>query len=271
MTDVIAVGGAALVGVVVIGPLLNHAVTWWIGWRVVLPLCFGWVASTREVGRPPARCSRCSRPLAPWDVPALPAAVVGGRCRGCGAGLARRYVAVELTTGALFGLAASVVGWDVALAPVLALVGGLVAMSAVDLAVLRIPTRFVYVTGAAVGAGLVLAAVTDGPVRRLAGAAVGAGAYGGFLLALHLIAPRALGFGDVRLATLVGAVVGWAAWRSDHPVLAPVQGALMTALLAGLVGSVIGGVLLVMRGRDQPFPFGPSVAGGALIVALAAL
>jgi hypothetical protein len=34
---------------------------------------------------------------------------------------------------------------------------------------------------------------------------------------------------------------------------------------------VIGGVLLVMRGRDHPFPFGPSVAGGALIVALAAL
>ena len=43
-------------------------------------------------------------------------------------------------------------------------------MSAVDLAVMRIPTRFVYVTAVAVVAGLVLATAVDGPARRLAGA-----------------------------------------------------------------------------------------------------
>jgi leader peptidase (prepilin peptidase)/N-methyltransferase len=129
----------------------------------------------------------------------------------------------------------------------------------------------VYGTAAAVTAGLVLAAVVDGPVRRLEGALVGAAAYGVVLLALHLIAPRALGFGDVRLATLVGAVVGWAAWLSDHPILAPIQGALHAALLAGLIGSVIGGVLLVARGRDREFPFAPPVAAGGLVVALVAI
>jgi leader peptidase (prepilin peptidase)/N-methyltransferase len=267
--NLLVVAAAAVVGVVVVGPLLNHAVLHWIGWRVVLPPCFGRVATGRELGRPRARCARCGHLLTPSALPAVPATVTGGRCRACGAGLARRYVAVELATGALFALTAAAIGPSVALVPILTLVAGLVAMSAVDLAVMRIPTRFVHVTAGAVVAGLVLASLVDGPTRRLGGAAAGAAAFGGFLLVLHLISPRALGFGDVRLATLVGAVVGWAAWRPDHPVLAPVQGVLNAGLLAGLMGSVVGVVLLVVRGRDRPFPFGPALAAGGVVVVLA--
>ena len=270
MNEAVLVAAMVIVGVAVVGPLLNHAVTRWIGWRVVLPPCFGWVPAAHDLGPARARCVRCDRSLAPLGLPALPATVVGGRCRGCGARLAGRHVAVELTTGALFGVAAAVTGWSVALVPVLALLAGVVAMSAVDLVVMRIPTRFVYVTAAAVVAGLVLASVVEGPARRLTGAAVGAAAFGGFLLVLHLISPRSLGFGDVRLATLVGAVVGWCAWQADHPVLAPVQAVLYAGLVAGLVGSVAGGVLLVVRRRDQPFPFGPALAAGGVVVALAA-
>lgn len=268
MNEAVLAAGAALVGIAVVGPLVNHAVLRWIGWRVVLPIWFGRVPAAEELGRPRARCAGCDRPLAPNGVPALPATLRRARCGGCGAPLARRYVVVELVTGLAFAVAAAVVGWSVVLVPVLALVTGLVAMSAVDLAVMRIPTRFVYATALAVAAGLVLAAVVDGPARRLVGAGIGAAAFGGFLLVLHLISPRALGFGDVRLATLLGAVVGWAAWRADHPVLTPIQGVLNAGLLAGLVGSLAGLVLLVIRRRDRPFPFGPALALGGLVVAL---
>jgi hypothetical protein len=41
MTGTWDVAGVALVGVLVLGPLLDYAVAWWIGWRVVLPPCFG--------------------------------------------------------------------------------------------------------------------------------------------------------------------------------------------------------------------------------------
>ena len=265
------VATAAVLGTAAVGPLVNHAVVRWIGWRVVLSPWLGRVPTAAEIGRTRARCAGCGRPLAPAGLPALPAAIVAGRCWGCGARLARGYVAVDLATGALFALTAAVVGWSVVLVPLLALVTGLVAMSAVDLAVMRIPTRFVYGTGAAVVVGLVLVALVDGPARRLGGAAVGAAAYGGFLLVLHLISPRALGFGDVRLSTVVGAAVGWCAWRADHPVLASVQGVLNAGLLAGLVGTVAGLVLLVARGRDRPFPFGPALAAGGLVVALGSL
>ncbi len=270
MNQVLLVATMAVVGVALVGPLLNHAVVHWIGWRVVLPPCFGRVPAGEALGPVRARCSRCCRPLGPAGLPALPATVVAGCCRGCGAALARRYVALELITGLLFGIVAAVVGWSVALVPVLALVAGAVAMSAVDLAVMRIPTRFVYTTGGAVVVGLGLAALVDGPADRLVGAAVGAAAFGGFLLVPHLISPRSMGFGDVRLATLAGAVVGWCAWQEAHPVLAPVQAVLYAGLLAGVVGSVAGGALLIVRGRDQPFPFGPAVAAGGVVVALAA-
>lgn len=270
MNNAILVTAMAAVGVAVVGPLVNHAVVRWIGWRVVLPSCFGRVPESRSLGPARARCARCDRPLAPGGLPAVPAIIVAGRCRGCRAPLARRYLAIDLVTGLLFALAAAVLGWSVALVPVLALMAGAVAMSAVDLAVMRIPTRFVYATAAAVAVGLILASAIDGPVRRLVGAGVGAAAFGGFLLVLHLISPRAMGFGDVRLATLAGAVVGWCAWQDAHPVLAPTQGVLYAALLAGLVGSVAGGVLLIVRRRDQPFPFGPAVAAGGVLVALAA-
>lgn len=270
MNHTVLVAAIAVLGVAVVGPLLNHAVVKWIGWRVVLPPCFGHVPAAVAVGPARARCVRCDRPLAPAGLPALPATVALGRCRGCGAGLSRRYVVLELVTGLLFGVTAAVVGWSVALVPVLALVAGAVAMSAVDLAVMRIPTRFVYATAAAVVVGLVLASLVDGPARRLAGAGVGAVAFGGFLLVLHLISPRSMGFGDVRLATLAGAVVGWCAWQEAHPLLGPIQAVLYAGLLAGLVGSVAGGALLIVRGRDQPFPFGPAVAAGGVVVALAA-
>lgn len=271
MNDDVLVASAAVLGIVVVGPLLNHAIVRWIGWRVVLPPCFGAVPARRVLGRPRARCAGCDRLLAVGGLPALPATVRLARCPGCGVALARRYVAVEVATGSLFALAAKTVGPSIALLPVLALIAGLVAMSAVDLAVMRIPTRFVYATAAVVVVGLVLASAVDGPTRRLAGAAIGAAAYGGALLVLHLVSPRALGFGDVRLATLIGAVVGWCAWRLDHPVLTPIQGVLEAGLLAGLMGSVVGTVLLVVRGRDKPFPFGPALAVGGVAVALAAM
>jgi leader peptidase (prepilin peptidase)/N-methyltransferase len=91
------------------------------------------------------------------------------------------------------------------------------------------------------------------------------------LLVLHLISPRMLGFGDVRLATLVGLALGWCGWEATYPRLGPVQAVLNAGLLAGLIGSVAGVVLLVQRRRDRPFPFGPAVAISGALVALAVI
>jgi leader peptidase (prepilin peptidase)/N-methyltransferase len=271
LTDAVLVVGAALAGALVAGPLVNHAVTWWIGWRAVVPPLLGRVPDRRELGRPRAACPQCGASQAPGGLPVRPGLALAGRCPGCRARLPAWLVAVEVVTAGLFAAAATVAGAELVLVPALTLVTGLVAMAAVDLAVMRIPSRFVYLTGAVVVAGLVAVSLVDGTPRRLWGAVLGAAVYGGMLLVLHLASPRMLGFGDVRLGTLVGLAVGWAGWDEAQPVFGPVQVVLNAALLAAVAGAVAGVILLVARGRDTPFPFGPAVAAAGLVVFLAGI
>ncbi len=263
--------GAAALGVGVVGPALNHAILRWMGWRVVVPVLLGRVPDRQELGHSYARCRDCGDHLGPARSAALPWAVSAGSCPGCGSRLPRWCGAVETATGVSFGLAAGVAGWSASLLPVFVLFAGLVAMSAVDLWCMRIPTRFAHVTGVGVLAALVLATGIDAHADSLLGAAVGGAAFGGGLLALYLGSPRMLGLGDVRLGAVAGLVVGWLTWTPDHPVADPIAGVLSAALVAGLVGTVVGTVLLVIRRRSEPFPFGPSLALGAAVVALTSL
>ena len=109
----------------------------------------------RSAGRRDAAAAAGPRSVEPASPPSR-AWPVGAAARDCREPLARRYVVVDVTCGVLWGLAGLVIGWSVVLVPVLALVTGFVAMSVVDLVLMRIPTRFVYVTAAAFLAGIAL-------------------------------------------------------------------------------------------------------------------
>ena len=273
MVVVLAVG-LALVGVLVVGPFVNYVVLRWVGWRVVLPQFTGAVASSAELGRPRVGCSACGAALAR---PVLPVRTfswlaLGGRCPSCGTPIAGRWpLAIELVTGTLWGLVGLAAGWSAGLVPVLVLVSGLVAASAVDLACGRIPTRFVYLTGVPVGLAMVVAAVVDGEPGSLVGGLVGAGLVLVTLGSLWLVSPRMLGFGDVRLGTLIGLVVGWVGWTADEPVLDPLTWVVRAMLVAGVLGSIAGGVLVVVRRRNQSYPFGPWLSLGGVVALLLAL
>jgi len=263
-----------VLGVGIVGPALNHAIVRWIGWRVVVPQLLRRVPASAELGRAGGRCGACGHPLSLQLVPAtLPWVLAVGRCARCGAGRPRWWAGVEVATGLTFGVAAALAGWSATLLPVLSLFAGLVAMSTVDIWAMRIPTRFAYATAGAVGVAIVVATAIDSGIDAdtLRGALVGAGVLGGGLLVLHLISPRMLGFGDVRLATVAGLVVGWLAWTPEHPVLGPMEDAIDAALFGGFIGALVGIVLLAMRRRNDPFPFGPSLAVGAALVILASL
>jgi leader peptidase (prepilin peptidase)/N-methyltransferase len=172
---------------------------------------------------------------------------------------------VYLLVAALFVLAGlRYEEWQ--LVPYLVLFTVLVALSVIDIQTLRLPDRLVFPS---IGAGLVLLAIVslaDGSADQLASAVVGGVVYFGILLLAHLIYPPGMGFGDVKMAFLMGMFLGW-----------PVTGSLevfvlvMWAMLLGFgLGSVIGIGVLVVRGRSTPYPFGPFLALGAAIVMLAA-
>jgi leader peptidase (prepilin peptidase)/N-methyltransferase len=206
----------------------------------------------RSVVRPRSACMTCGAELAWYDnVPVLSYLVLRGRCRSCGARISPLYPAVELATAGLvaccfvaFGLSG-----DAVVAAFFCAV--LVAISATDLTHRIVPNRIVLPAAA-----LVLAAQTAlHPSPEWALGALGAS---GFLFVAALAYPAGMGMGDVKLALLLGAMLGRV-----------VAVGLMLGMLAALVPSF---VLLARHGsaaRKMGIPFAPFLALGAVIALFA--
>lgn len=180
----------------------------------------------------------------------------------------RRWLWVELVTAVVFASLGARFGASTVLVPMLALGAGLVAVSAVDLELLRIPDRITFPTIGICAVTMVIASVERSATGALRGALVGAVAYFLLLLVAHLVSPRGMGFGDVKLALLMGMVLGWLGWDPEQTVVGPLQ-LVFRALVLGCVFGVVFGVghQLITRKRGE-FPFGPSLALGCLVVVL---
>ena len=130
-----------------------------------------------------------------------------------------------------------------------------VVVTLTDVASKLIPNR-ITLPGGLVGGGLLVAAsVVDRSGNRLLWALIGAAAYFTFMLILALIVPGGLGFGDVKLAPILGAYLGFS--RPGFVVLGIVA--------AYVIGGVVSLLLLVTRikGRKDAIPFGPYMVVGA--------
>ena len=190
----------------------------------------------------------CGTELAWYDnVPLVSWAMLRGRCRSCGTTIPWKYPLVELVTGLLVAACVLAFGltWDAAVASFFC--ATLVAVSVTDLERRIIPNRIVLPAAA-----VVLAAQTflhPSPEWLIWGLAAS-----GFLFVAALAYPAGMGMGDVKLALLLGVMLGR---------VAPV--ALMVAMVSALVPAV---VLLVRHGqaaRKMGIPFGPFLALGGLV------
>jgi leader peptidase (prepilin peptidase)/N-methyltransferase len=142
----------------------------------------------------------------------------------------------------------------------LVLAAGLVALSVIDFEHFLLPNRIVYPLAVGTLALLVLAAVGDDAWAAFGRAVLGGVAATVTLGALHLVSPRSMGFGDVKLAFVLGLVLGWLGWSE-----------LVLGLFCGfLAGAVVGIALIALRhrGRKDHLPFGPFLAFGTLVVLL---
>ncbi|WP_307847592.1 A24 family peptidase [Streptomyces sp. F63] len=127
----------------------------------------------------------------------------------------------------------------------------------VDAAVHRLPDVLTLTLPAGTAALLGVAALLPGPGGSWSAALLGGAALGGAYLALFLVHPAGMGFGDVKLALTAGVALGWYGW-----------GVLFAGAFAGfLFGAVYGAALVVLRraGRKTALPFGPFMMSGALL------
>ena len=189
---------------------------------------------SESIVSPPSHCVACSAPIRAYDnIPVVSYLVLRGRCRDCGAQIPPRDAILELVTAILFVL----VAWHVtsvwAVPAYCLLSASLVAISAIDIEHMRIPSAIVYTTAALGAPLLVLASAGTHRWSALLTALVGARRAFAAFFALFIAVPKGIGFGDLRLAGLCGAFLGWIGYREV------IAGFLLSFILAGVPAIVL--------------------------------
>ncbi len=178
-----------------------------------------------------------------------------------GRSLATSAVWLLVTIGVV-AITVGVIGWSAALPAALIFTIGSCVLVGVDLQQRRLPHYIVFPAIAAVLIAQVIAAWNQRDLGLFMRSLAGAAAAGGGLLAVHLVSPEGLGFGDVTYATLIGATLGW--YGLDRVGLGIGLGFVIGAIVAGPV-------LMFERRRAEmgestgpaTLPFGPALALGA--------
>jgi leader peptidase (prepilin peptidase)/N-methyltransferase len=220
-----------------------------------LNVCIWRLPRGQSIVRPRSRCPHCQARIAPRDnIPLISYLILRGRCRDCGEPISARYPAVEGLTGASAATLFIVFGPTVEAAVLFALIGFLIVATFTDLDRMIIPD---WITLPGIVLGLAVnALISPGDFwKYLLGAAVGG-------LSLLLIAflgewifkKESMGGGDLKLAALVGAFLGW-------------QSVLLSLFAAILAGALTGTALIILgrKERRQYIPFGPFIAVGTMV------
>jgi leader peptidase (prepilin peptidase)/N-methyltransferase len=205
-----------------------------------------------------SRCPSCGATISAWDnVPVLSYLFLRGRCRNCHAKISPRYPLVELAVTALFLAAAGAFADLYVAGMIAAFLGVLIALAIIDVDHRVIPNAVVYPSLTVFLVAVLLGAALGRDVN-LIGAGVGLLSFGGAVLLVALIAPKGMGMGDVKLAALIGLVLGTQGLR--YVVVAA-----GLAIFAGGVGGVV--ALAMGRSRKATIPFGPYLVIGAITAA----
>lgn len=219
----------------------------------------------REVFGGTSRCSDCGTSLRRSDmVPVLSWLRLRGRCRGCGSPIPGFHPLVELAVplvgaGLVLGL-----GWGWRVVPALVLVPVGIVAATIDLRTMIVPLRLVWPALGVVVAVSGACAGFAGEWRWLFGGLIGILTMAGPLFVIWFILPRGMGFGDVRLAVLLGWVVGFTTIDGTWVTAVFCGAAALTcAAVAGVMMSFVG---LAARGRHAKVPFGPGLVVGAFVV-----
>jgi leader peptidase (prepilin peptidase)/N-methyltransferase len=171
-----------------------------------------------------------------------------------------RTAGAAVVTAVLSAGGANRFGAHLVLVPFTVFFAVLVVVSTTDLSNGLIPRRLVYPGLVAVSGLLGAVAAVDGQWHRLATAATGSVAAFAVFFVIWWLAPRGIGFGDVRLSALIGLATGWIG-------LIDVYLAVVSAFVLGLLGGVAT-TLLRGTGRRTRIPFAPALAAGAVVAVL---
>lgn len=218
-----------------------------------------------SLATPASHCPRCEQPVrARHNVPVLGWLVLQGRCADCRSPISPRYPIVEAFTCASFVAVAIQLArlderWALPAFLYFAAIG--IALAMIDVDTHRLPNAIVLPSYLILGLALTLAAVLADTPAALVRALIGGMALFGLYFVMAWCYPSGMGFGDVKLAGLIGGMLGYLSFS-----------ALLVGAFAGfLLGSLYAMAALV-SGRASlktAVPYGPFMLLGAFVAIFA--
>lgn len=199
--------------------------------------------------KPKSFCPNCRKKIPFYDnIPVISFIILKGRCRFCKNKIPRNTLYIELLTALLFVLNYIFFGLSIKTISGIILCSVLIVISFIDIEFQIIP-NIIILPFSIVGLGF---SIFFNLERWWLPLAFSAGAFL-FMLIIHLVYPRGMGMGDVKLSLMIGAFLV----RSVIPAL----------FLGFLLGALYGVLLIIIKRKrlKQPVPFGPFISSGSII------
>src|SRR5215510_12723128 len=204
---------------------------------------------------PGSHCPCCQEALHPWhNMPVLSYVLLGGRCAICKTAISPRYPLVELGNGLLYVVLYHYYHFSMQGLVFALFATALLIVACIDIVYTIIPNA-ITLPGIVVGIGASLWLTPVGIGNAVLGVLVGGGLF--LLMAVLsavILQREGMGGGDIKLIAMIGAFLGW------HAVF-------VTIFLGAVLGALVGIILMLLRlkGRKEPLPFGPFLALGAFL------
>jgi leader peptidase (prepilin peptidase)/N-methyltransferase len=221
-------------------------------------VCIYRIPRNESIIYPASHCPKCRSNISPKDnIPLLSYILLKGRCRNCKSKISIQYPIVELLTGLIYLIIYLAYGLSVQTLIYIILSSALITIAFIDLNEQIVPD-VISLPGIVIG--FIISFFV--PYILFINSALGVVVGGGIILIIGLAGSvifkkEAMGGGDVKLAAMIGAFLGWRY--------------IVISLFLGFFLGALAGIILIMakiKSREDVVPFGPFIVLGSLITLL---
>jgi leader peptidase (prepilin peptidase)/N-methyltransferase len=221
-------------------------------------VCIYRIPKNESIIYPASHCPKCRSNISPKDnIPLLSYILLKGRCRNCKSKISIQYPIVELLTGLIYLIIYQTYGLSVQTLIYIILSSALIIIAFIDLNEQIVPD-VISLPGIVIGFIISFFVPYISFINSALGVLVG----GGIILIIGMAGSvifkkEAMGGGDVKLAAMIGAFLGWRY--------------IIISLFLGFFLGALAGIFLIMskiKSREDTVPFGPFIVLGSFITLL---
>ena len=221
-------------------------------------VCIYRIPKNESIVYPASHCPKCHSPIKPVDnIPLLSYILLKGRCRNCKSKISIQYPIVEFLSGLIYLIIYLTCGLSIQSLIYIILSSALIIIAFIDLNEQIVPW---VISLPGIVLGFILSFFV--PYISFVNSALGIVVGGGIILSIRLAGSvifkkEAMGMGDIELAAMIGAFLGW-------------RYITISLFLGFFLGALAGIILIIskIRSKEDAVPFGPFIVMGSLITLL---